>query len=176
MDANGAVHTAADSQYTLQLRETTLYCPRYNNTGGQVTVLIVQTAGPQESGENLNGCTWTADFYDRGYNVFGHTLNGTFVGSNSFQSGLATNGMIVVATPAVTAGTSGSIQIAHTCGYGKVQAKAVGGGAVDGVHLRHHLRAAPRVAAASPAGWPERARCYRRRHFPRPLAPGGALR
>jgi hypothetical protein len=125
VDANGAVHTAANSQYTLQLRETTLYCPRYNNSGGQVTVLIVQTGGPQESGENLNGCTWTADFYDRGYNVFGHTLNGTFVGSNSFETGLAHNGMVVVATTAVTAGTSGSIQIAHTCGYGKIQAKAV---------------------------------------------------
>jgi hypothetical protein len=125
VDANGLTHTAADSQYTLQLRETTLYCPRYNNTGGQVTVLIVQTAGPQESGENLNGCTWNADFYDRSYDVFGHTLNGTFVGSNAFQTGLAANGMVVVTTTAVTAATSGSIQIAHTCGYGKVQAKAV---------------------------------------------------
>jgi hypothetical protein len=125
VDANGLPHTAAGSQYTLQLRETTLYCPRYNNTGGQVTVLIVQTGGPQESVENLNGCTWNADFYDRGYNVFGHTLNGTFVGSNSFETGLAANGMVVVNTSALTAGTSGSIQIAHTCGYGKVQAKAV---------------------------------------------------
>lgn len=125
VDANGFTHTAAGSQYTLRLRETTLYCPRYNNTGGQVTVLIVQTAGPQESGENTNGCVWNADFYDRGYNVFGHTLNGTFVGSNSFETGLAHNGMIVVPTAAVTAGTSGSIQIAHSCGYGKVQAKAV---------------------------------------------------
>jgi hypothetical protein len=125
VDATDAIHTAADSRYTLRLRETTLYCPRYNNTGGQATVLVVQTAGPQESGENLNGCTWNADFYDRGYNVFGHTLNGTFVGSNSFETGLAHNGMMVVATASITSGTSGSIQIAHTCGYGKVQAKAV---------------------------------------------------
>jgi hypothetical protein len=125
VDATGLPHTAANSQYTLQLRETTLYCPRYNNTSGQVTVLIVQTAGPQESGENTNGCTWTADFYDGAYNLSGHTLNGSFLGSNSFGSGLAPNGMVVVPTTAVTAGTSGSIQIAHTCGYGKVQAKAV---------------------------------------------------
>jgi hypothetical protein len=125
VDANGFTHTAANSQYTLRLRETTLYCPRYNNTGGQVTVLIVQTAGPQESGENSNGCNWNADFYDRTYNVFGHTLNGTFAGSNSFETALAHNGMMVVPTASVTAATSGSIQIAHTCGYGKVQAKAV---------------------------------------------------
>ena len=125
VDAGNVAHTAASSQYTLQLRETTLYCPRYNNTGGQVTVLVVQTAGPQESGENLNGCTWNADFYDRSYNVFGHALNGTFVGSSSFETGLAHNGMVVVPTATVTAGTSGSIQIAHTCGYGKVQAKVV---------------------------------------------------
>jgi hypothetical protein len=114
-----------NAQYTLQLRETTLYCPRYNNTSGQVTVLMVQTAGPQESGETLNGCTWTADFYDGAYNVLGHTLNGSFLGSTSTNSSLAPNGMVVVPTTAVTAGTSGSIQIAHTCGYGKVQAKAV---------------------------------------------------
>jgi hypothetical protein len=52
-------------------------------------------------------------------------LNGTFIGSNSFETGLANNGMVVVNTSAVSAGTSGSIQIAHTCGYGKVQAKVV---------------------------------------------------
>ncbi|MET0552405.1 MAG: hypothetical protein ABW221_05175 [Vicinamibacteria bacterium] len=125
IDANGAVHTAADSQYTLQLRETTLYCPRYNNTGGQATVLVVQRVGVQESGENTNGCVWTADFYDQAYNVFGHPLNGSFTGSPSFSSSLAQNGMFVVATPAVAPGSSGSIQIAHTCGYGRVQAKAV---------------------------------------------------
>jgi len=125
VEAGSLPHTAADSQYTLRLRETTLYCPRYNNTSGQVTVLIVQTAGPQESGENVNGCTWTADFYDGAYNVFGHPLNGSFQGSHSFGSGLAPNGMVIVPTTAVTAGTSGSVQIAHTCGYGKVQAKAV---------------------------------------------------
>jgi hypothetical protein len=125
IDANGTTHTAADSQYALQLRETTLYCPRYNNTGGQVTVLVVQTGGPEESGENTSGCNWTADFYDGSYNLFGHTLNGSFQGSNASQTALASNGMVVVPVAAVTAGTSGSIHIAHTCGYGKVQAKAV---------------------------------------------------
>jgi hypothetical protein len=125
VDANGAAHTAASSQYTLQLRETTLYCPRYNNTGGQATVLVVQRVGVQESGENTNGCVWTADFYDSGYNVFGHPLNGSFTGSPSFSNSLAQNGMFVVATSVVAPGTSGSIQIAHTCGYGRVQAKAV---------------------------------------------------
>ena len=90
-----------------------------------VAVDMDVVVGPQESGENLNGCTWNADFYDRAYNVFGHTLNGTFLGSNSFETGLAHNGMIVVPTAGVTAGTSGSIQIAHTCGYGKAQAKVV---------------------------------------------------
>lgn len=125
VDATNFQHTAANSQYTLRLRETTLYCPRYNNTGGQASILVVQTAGPQESGENSNGCFWNADFYDRQYNVFGNALNGTFVGSPSFETALTHNGMMVVATSTVTAGTSGSIQIAHTCGYGKVQAKVV---------------------------------------------------
>jgi hypothetical protein len=125
VDSNGATHGAATSRYTLRLRETTLYCPRYNNTGGQVTILIVQAAGPWESGENTNGCTWSADFYDGAYDVFGHPLNGAFSGSSSSSSSLAQNGMVVVATGAVAPGTSGSIQVAHTCGYGKVQAKAV---------------------------------------------------
>jgi hypothetical protein len=119
VDANGAVHTAADSQYTLQLRETTLYCPRYNNTGGQATVLIVQRVGVQERDELVPGCIWTADFYDQAYAPYGHTLNGSYSGS------LGPNGMFVVATAGVVPGTSGSIQIAHTCGYGRVQAKAV---------------------------------------------------
>jgi len=124
VDANGAVHTAADSQYTLQLRETTLYCPRYNNTGGQATVLIVQRVGVQDRDELAPDCVWTADFYDRAYTQYGHTLNGSYNGVPSVSS-LGPNGMFVLATALVVPGTSGSIQIAHTCGYGRVQAKAV---------------------------------------------------
>jgi hypothetical protein len=115
----------ATSRYTLGLRETTLYCPRYNNTGGQATVLVVQTAGPQENFENPNGCTWVADFYDGAYDESGHALNGTCEGSHTSNTALTPNGVRVVPTAAITPGTSGSIHIAHTCGYGKVQAKVV---------------------------------------------------
>jgi hypothetical protein len=124
VDSNDTPLTVT-SQYTLGLRETTLYCPRYNNTGGQVTVLVVQNAGPQETFENTNGCAWVADFYDGAHNAGGHALNGSFLGSTSSGTSLAYNGVAVVPAAAVAPGTSGSIQIAHTCGYGKVQAKAV---------------------------------------------------
>lgn len=125
IDSGGAVRTAANSQYTVDFRETTLYCPRYNNSGTQTTVLIMQTAMPPDVFSIANGCNWEARFHDGAYNVFGHALNGSLTGSNSSGNALATNGTIVVSTATYAPASSGSIRIANTCGYGGVQAKAV---------------------------------------------------
>lgn len=127
VDSGGATRSAANSQYTVQLRETTVYCPRYNNSATQVTVLMLQTGRPVEGFAQANACNWEARFYDGAYNVFGHALNGSVAGSNSFGNGLALNGMQVLNTAGLSgiAGTSGSIRIPHTCGFGGIQAKAV---------------------------------------------------
>jgi hypothetical protein len=127
-DTGSTPRTAAGSAYTVEMRETTMYCARYNNTGGQTTVLILQRAYAEETFENANGCNWTARFYDQASVYTGGALNGAIGGSNSNSgTGLYTNGMQVISTTSVpgVANTKGSIQVSHTCGYGKVQAKTV---------------------------------------------------
>ena len=103
--------------YTIQFRETTLFCPRFNNTGSQVSVLIVQAS--------LNGsssCDFSAHFISEA-----GSLLGTFTGSFSESSGGVIGATTVISTPGVTgvAGQKGAARIAHTCGLGGITAKLV---------------------------------------------------
>ena len=125
-DASGLPWTAGQGAYAIDMRETTLYCARYNNTGSQSTVLIVQRTATDDTGVHL-GCDWTARFYDQSGDFFGHPQTGVASGLGTQGTGLYNNGMVVINTAGVpgVANTKGSIQIAHTCGYGRVQAKAV---------------------------------------------------
>jgi hypothetical protein len=98
-------------QYTIVFRDTTLFCPRYNNTNGQISVLLVQAAP-----EGANSCSFTARFFDEA---------GMAVGSQVGTLGEAE--LRVIPAPAVpgVANTKGSARVTHTCGLNRIKAKLV---------------------------------------------------
>jgi len=102
------------SQYDIQLLETTLYCPRWNQAGTQTSVLILQRTGASIVAAS---CTGHAYFFDEGsvlladYPFTMDTLNDVDVYSLAGISGLPTH--------------KGGAMIAHDCGYGGIAAKLV---------------------------------------------------
>jgi hypothetical protein len=95
--------------YDLTFRETTLFLPRFNNTGSQGTVMIVQNAHATSVAGHIH-------FYDAG---------GQHLHSQTF--GLAPNATLVFATNSIPAlqNVSGSATVAHTAPYGGLAGKAV---------------------------------------------------
>ena len=108
---SGSTSASANDQYDIELFDTTLFCPRYNNTGGQSSVLMLQAAP-----EGDNSCSFTAWFFDQA----GATV-GTQTGS------LNESNMAVISTPAVAGvgNTRGSVRVTHTCGYRNIVGKLV---------------------------------------------------
>jgi hypothetical protein len=108
---NPACGTACNTadQYTFRLFETTYALPRYNNTGGQNTVLILHNVSELPVVGNIH--------------LF--NLAGTLVGNQTFS--LTVNQHIVLSTTAIPggAGTSGVITISHNGRYGSLAGKAV---------------------------------------------------
>jgi hypothetical protein len=100
-----------EDQYHLQFYDTTVAVPRFNNAGGQTTVLIVQ-----------NPTTWTRDIAGTAYFW---SPTGTLLGSTTFS--LAAKAALVLNTSTVpgVAGVSGTVTIAHDGGYGNLAVKAV---------------------------------------------------
>jgi hypothetical protein len=101
--------------YTLQFRETTLYCARYNNAASQVTVLLMQWS---PAGDFT--CDYSVHFFDAPGALLA-TVNGTFSGISKVSPMLVLNTSTV---PGVAL-TSGNVRIAHTCGHGGITAKTV---------------------------------------------------
>jgi hypothetical protein len=113
--ANQLCGTACDTQdqYRIRAWETTIAVPRYNNFGGQVTVLIIQN--PAEVVVNGNARLWTA----AGGLVPVTTVPFTLQGRQAVVINLATvNG-------GTANGTSGTITITHNGRYGGLAVKAV---------------------------------------------------
>lgn len=112
----GAPALNAGTRYIIRFRETTQFCPRFNNTGTQSSVLVIQGAL-----EGVSSCDYTAHFF----NESGATLAtySGFLGSDM----TSVTPMKVLALPGVAglSGQKGSAQIAHTCGYGSIKAKLV---------------------------------------------------
>jgi hypothetical protein len=110
---NNSTTVGAGSVYSIQLRETTQYCARYNNASTQISVLIIQRTDP----DNGTSCNYEARF---------NNAAGAEVGSSLGPLG-AGNTMAVISTSTVpgVAGTSGSAYIAHSCGIGGINAKMV---------------------------------------------------
>lgn len=108
----GTVGVGAESQYVIQYRETTLFCPRYNNSGTQVSVLIMQ----RSSIDFATTCSAQATF-----------TNETGAAMGLLAATLGVDQMSVTGLSGVAglAGTRGSARIAHTCGIGGVKAKLV---------------------------------------------------
>lgn len=96
-----------NAEYRIQMRETTLMAPRFNNSGTQTTVLILQNGGPA-----------TASYSVRYWSTAG-VLLATSSGS------LGTRDSIVISTAGVVPALSGTITVDHTGRYGELTGKAV---------------------------------------------------
>jgi hypothetical protein len=106
--ASCTTNCGADDVYDIRFRETTIALPRFNNSGGQVTILIIQNA---------------ADTGASG-NVYFRNTAGALVSTTPF--GLAAQATLVLNTAVGNAaGTSGTMTISHTGRYGDLAVKAV---------------------------------------------------
>jgi hypothetical protein len=96
-----------DAQYTLRMWETTASIPRFNNTGSQVTVLLLQ-----------NPTSYPIDG-----TVYFWEVEGSFLGSQGFS--LAAKALFVFNTNALAPGLAGAITITHDGRFGDLQGKSV---------------------------------------------------
>jgi hypothetical protein len=97
-----------NDQYSIRFYETTAAIPRYNQSGTQVTVVILQSI---VDGYQIDGTV-------RYWNGVGN-----LVASNVFT--LLPRNTIVLATPPAANGTSGAITIDHNGRFGDLQGKGV---------------------------------------------------
>jgi hypothetical protein len=97
----------ADDVYRLRAYETTYAVPRFNNSGTQVTVLLLQ-----------NPTNYTI-----GGVVYFWSAAGVQVGTANIN--LAPKALQVLATQTVAPGVSGALTIAHTGRYGDLSGKTV---------------------------------------------------
>jgi hypothetical protein len=100
---------SSNDQYRIRMYETTYAIPRFNNSATQITVLLVSNMSPQ---------TCTADFHF-------YTASGAYLGSTSNVYSVRELFVLNSSTLGFAAGTSGSIMISHTCGYGGLAGKVV---------------------------------------------------
>jgi hypothetical protein len=98
-----------DDVYRLTARETTASVPRFNDSGGQGTVLVLQnTTDRQASGRAY---FWSAA--------------GALLGVHAFALPPRATAAVNTATVTGASGQAGSITIAHDAGYGGIAGKAV---------------------------------------------------
>jgi hypothetical protein len=100
---------AATDQYDIQMLDTTYLVPRWNNSGTQITVFLIQ-----------NGSTAPITG-----SIFFYNAGGALIHSEPLS--LPANGLQVLSTAGISAlaGASGSAAIAHDGGYGALAGKAV---------------------------------------------------
>jgi hypothetical protein len=99
----------ANDQYEIEMLDTTYFVPRWNQSGTQFTVLLVQNTSPTPVTGNIL-------FYDAGGAVLHvEPLNVPVHGVQVVQGGAI----------GALAGQSGSAAIVHTGGYGALGGKAV---------------------------------------------------
>ena len=108
----GLTSNTSTARYSISFRETTLYCPRFNNSGTQTSVLILQGSNPDIS----TTCSYRAVFVDEGATVI-----------TSYSGSVDANDVDVVSLSGISAlvGKKGGAFVAHNCGYGGVKAKLV---------------------------------------------------
>jgi hypothetical protein len=97
----------ADDVYHIRFYETTLAIPRFNNSGSQVTTVLLQNTGDAGVSGRI--------FYFNG--------TGTLLTSQAFA--IAARGMTAIATAPVVPGQSGAMFVAHDGRYGWLVGKAV---------------------------------------------------
>ena len=94
--------------YRIRAYETTYAVPRFNNTGTQVTVLVIQN--PQSHA--IAGNVW---FWD---------ATGAQVGTSAFN--LAAKAALVLATQVVVPGDSGTVTVSHDGRHADLAGKGIG--------------------------------------------------
>jgi len=104
-DCGASCNTRA--KYRIRAYETTISVPRFNNSGTQVTVLLVQNT-------RSIARTGTIYFWD---------ASGNLITTSALS--LPAHALTVLNTSSITVGTSGSLTIAHDAGYGGLSAKAI---------------------------------------------------
>jgi hypothetical protein len=104
--ACGTACTVPDN-YRIRFYDTTYTIPRFNNSGTQLTTLVVQNATERD-------CAVAYVLLD----AAGAQVAAT-------QRPLAARGVDVVSAAALAPNQSGSVRIAHTCGFGGLSGKAV---------------------------------------------------
>jgi hypothetical protein len=97
--------------YRIRFLETTLAIPRFNQSGTQVTVVILQNP----TGDAISGTVYF-------WNAAGALLN---AGGYAFTIGARSTLVLPAATVAGVPGNSGSVTVAHTGRYGELVGKAV---------------------------------------------------
>ena len=105
----GACGTACDAAdvYRIRLRDTTLQNARFNNSGTQVTVLLLENA----SAAPVAGHAWLL------------RQDGSLAASQAF--GIGPHGTLVVNTAALAPATGGGVRVSHDGPFGAVVGKAV---------------------------------------------------
>jgi hypothetical protein len=117
-NASCGTNCDTDDQYRIRAWDTTIAVPRYNNSGGQVTVLIIQNPGHVTVGEGAvtgNAYLWTTS---------GGTTPVTTI-PFSLQSRQASVINLATVNGGVANGTSGTITITNNARYGMLAVKAV---------------------------------------------------
>ena len=115
-----------EAGFRIRALETTCHVARFNNSGSQVTILLVQN----RSGEAVSGDVW---LWDGG---------GQLAGSQSFS--LAAHGTLALNTAAVAPGAGGTLSISHDGRYGALDGKAVAVEPATGFSFDTPLQARPR--------------------------------
>jgi hypothetical protein len=105
-----ACGTGCDSldRYHARFYDTTYTVPRFNNSGTQTTVLVLQNA-------SAHPCTVATHFFNAAGSLLATSQAGTV---NRRQS-------LVMNTAVSVPNQSGTARVAHTCGYGGLVGKAV---------------------------------------------------
>jgi hypothetical protein len=108
LDAECGVGCLLQDTYRIRFYDTTYTLPRFNNSGTQSTVLLIQNA-------TAAACAVTHHYF---------SASGTLLASSPVAT-LPPRGLQVVPTADLLPGQSGSVRVAHDCGYGGLSGKAV---------------------------------------------------
>jgi hypothetical protein len=97
----------ANDQYRIRSYDSTYSIPRFNNTGTQLTVFLIQNA-------TESSC-----------NVSVHYFNAAGANVASTTAAVAARALWTVQTASAVGGQSGSARVTHDCGYGGLSGKGV---------------------------------------------------
>jgi hypothetical protein len=101
----------ADDTYRLRAWDTTLVVPRFNNSGSQVTVVLLQNPTPEPVAATLY--FWSP--------------TGALLATHTTAAPIPPKGLLVLGTAGIPAlaGTSGTITVVHDAPYGALAGKTV---------------------------------------------------